>query len=341
MKVAKLYSFNDIRIEEMSLPDVGPDEALIKVRASGICSGDVMPWYIEKKAPLVLGHEPAGEIVITGREVKDFKEGDRVFVHHHAPCMHCILCKRGDYVQCETWRSSKIIPGGIAEYILIPGVNLQNDSLRLPDSLSYEDAVLIEPVACVNKSLRRSMIKSGDTVLVIGLGVMGMLHIMLAPEFGASRVIGVDMNVFRLKKAVELGADDVIDLNKMSLADGILSSTEGRGADVVIVGPNSAEAMISGIESAAPGGTVVLFTPAKPGEELTIDPNYIYFRDINIVSSYSCGPDDTRAAVGFFERGIISAERLVTHRFGIEEAGEAYRTVADAKDSLKVLIRFD
>jgi L-iditol 2-dehydrogenase len=112
MKVAKLYSFNDIRIEDIPIPEIGPREALLKTKASGICSGDVMQWYIEKKAPLVPGHEPSGEIVEIGSKVTTFKPGDRVFVHHHAPCLTCKFCRRGDYVHCETWKNTRIIPGG-------------------------------------------------------------------------------------------------------------------------------------------------------------------------------------------------------------------------------------
>ena len=340
MKVAKFYSFHDIRIEDMPVPEPGPGEALVKVRASGICSGDVMPWYIEKKAPLVLGHEPAGEIIAAGENVQNVKPGDRVFVHHHAPCMKCAFCRRGDYVQCDTWRSSRIIPGGIAEYILVPQGNLQTDTLILPEKVTFEDAVLVEPLACVVKSLTRSGIKKGDTILVIGLGVMGMLHILLASRFGAGRVIGADMVDFRLEKAGEVGADAVIHVEKEPLKDTLLSLTHGRGADIVIVGPNSIRAMDGGVNCAAAGGTVVLFTPAKPGERLTIDPNYLYFRDISIVTSYSCGPDDTRRALELIEEGTVTAERLVTHRFSIEETADAYRTVAQAWDSLKVIIVF-
>src|SRR4030043_1889569 len=155
MKVAKLYSFNDIRIEDIPVPKIGPGDALLKTRASGICSGDVMPWYIEKKAPLVLGHEPSGEIVEVGKNVKSLMAGDRVFVHHHAPCLECRHCRRGDHVQCETWKNTKIIPGGISEYILIPEINLRNDTLKLPDNVSFEDGTLIEPTACVIKGLKR------------------------------------------------------------------------------------------------------------------------------------------------------------------------------------------
>ena len=182
-----------------------------------------MPWYIEKKAPVVIGHEPTGEIVELGREVQssefgpaplrarpgsssqninsltqnsklitpNFKIGNRVFTHHHAPCFTCRLCRRGDYVQCETWKNTRIIPRGISEYILIPKINLENDTLLLPDTLSYEDGTLIEPTACVVKALKRVGIRRGDTVLVIGLGFMGQLNVLLARKYGAGRIIGV------------------------------------------------------------------------------------------------------------------------------------------------------
>lgn len=345
MKVAKLYSFNNIRIEDIPVPGVGPREALIKTKACGICSGDAMPWYIEKKAPIVLGHESVGEIVELGSELSAISHepsalniGDRVFVHHHAPCLNCKYCKRGDYVQCDTWRNTKIIPGGISEYILIPETNLKNDTLKLPEGMGYEDGTLIEPTACVVKSLKRASIKKGDTILIIGLGVMGQMHVLLAKEFGAEKIIGADMISFRLNKALEFGADHVIDVSKENFIDRLKDLTNNFMADIVIVGPNSASAMKQGIEAVASGGTVVLFTPAKPDEMLTIDPNYVYFRDINIVASYSCGPDDTKKALNFIDKGIITAAKLVTHRFGIEETENAYRLTVEAKDSLKCVI---
>lgn len=347
MKVARLYSFNDIRIEDMSVPQIGPRDALIKTKACGICSGDVMPWYIEKKAPIVLGHEPVGEIVELGSELSAtsyqpsaFNIGNRVFVHHHASCLNCKYCKRGDYVQCETWRNTKIIPGGISEYILIPEINLKNDTLKLPENISYEDGTLIEPTACVVKSLKRASIKNGDTILIIGLGIMGQMHVLLAREFGAKKVIGADMIQFRLNKALELGADYVIDVSKEDINKKLKDLTNGFMADIVIVGPNSVDVMKQGIEVVAPGGSVVFFTPAKPEEMLSIDPNYIYFRDINIITSYSCGPDDTKRALSFISKGIITANKLITHRFAIEETEKAYRLTSEANNSLKCIITF-
>ncbi|MGO9951694.1 MAG: zinc-binding dehydrogenase [Dissulfurispiraceae bacterium] len=341
MKIARLYSFSDIRIEDIPIPAVGRWDALVRTEACGICSGDVMSWYIEKKAPLVLGHEPAGVIEELGSGYDGpLRKGDRISIHHHAPCMRCAYCLRGDHVQCETWRSSKIIPGGISEYIVVPEINLRNDTLKLPDGVSYEDGTLVEPTACVVKSLRRSLIRKGDALLVIGLGVMGQMHVLLARHFGAEYVIGVDMVRFRLEKALEFGADQVIDISKEDLVSRVAELTNGAMAQSVIVGPNSIEAMKQGLTAVARGGTVVFFTPAKPGEMLTIDPNYLYFRDIRISTSYSCGPDETREALRFIQKGIVTAEKLVTHRFRIGETALAYRITAEAKDSLKSIMVF-
>ncbi len=343
MKVAKLYNFFDIRIEDLPIPEIGTEDALIKTMACGICSGDVMRWYIEQKAPLVLGHEPAGEIVQIGKGLSDsipFSIGDRVFVHHHAPCMVCRYCRRHDFVQCDTWRKSKIIPGGISEYFVVPKINLLNDTLKLPEELSYEDGALIEPVACVVKSLRRSSIKDGDTLLIIGLGFMGQVHIMLGHSYGAQKVIGADVIPFRLKKGIEFGADEVIDVSKESLVESLGNLTDGHMADVVIVCPNSIEAIKQGLNCVARGGTLMLFAPAKPEELLTIDPNHIYFRDINISTSYSCGPEDTMYALRFIQRGIVNATKLITHRFSIDKTEKAFRITAEVKDSLKCMVIF-
>jgi L-iditol 2-dehydrogenase len=341
MKVARLYSFGDIRIEEVPVPVPGPHEALVRVRASGICSGDVMPWYIEKKAPLVLGHEPAGDIVKVGEEVTSFREGEHVFVHHHAPCFLCPRCRRGDYVQCETWRHSTILPGGIAEYVLVPEVNLQNDTLSLPEDITYEDGAIIEPLACVVKGLRRARVMKGDTALVVGLGFMGMLNLMALKKFGASQVIGADMVPWRLEKALGLDADAVINASALPTHEKMKELTGGEGANIVIVCPNSAEALQEGIKCAAPGATVLMFTPLKPGETLSLEMNTLYFNDISLVTSYSCGPTDTADALDILRSGKIKAEQLVTHRFAIEDTAEAFRLTAAAGDSLKCMIVFD
>jgi L-iditol 2-dehydrogenase len=340
VKVARLYGYGDVRVEETSVPEVGPGEALVRTRASGVCSGDVMPWYIEKKAPLVLGHEPAGEVVEVGGGAASFKPGDRVFVHHHAPCMNCRHCRRGDYVQCQTWRQSRIIPGGVSELILVPRVNLENDTLLLPEGVSFEDGTLVEPLACVLKGIRRAGFTRGSTALVIGLGAMGILHVLALRHLGAGRITGADLVPFRLEKARELGADDVIDASSEDTAGAFAEMTSGWKADLVVVGPGSVEALGTGLSCAAPGGTVLMFTPVRPEETLALRPNEMYFADVNLVTSYSCGPTETREALSMIEAGAATAEKVVTHRFPIEEASEAYRLTAEARDSLKCLVVF-
>src|SRR4030042_6289376 len=335
MKVSKLYSFNDIRIEDIPVPEIGPGDALIKTKASGICSGDVMPWYIEKKAPLVLGHEPSGEIVEVGSDFPSFKRGDRVFTHHHAPCFACRHCNRGDYVQCDTWKNTSIVPGGISEYILIPKINLENDTLTLPDTLSYEDGTLIEPLACVIKGMKRARVKHGDTVLVTGLGFMGVLNGIIAKKYGAGKIIGADMVSYRLDRAIALGFDSVIDVSKVNVAEALMEITSGRMAELVIVCPNSVSAISDGLSAIGEGGTLIMFAPVKPDERLTINPNELYFGDINIVTSYSCGPTDTADALEMIEEDVVRADKLITHRFPVEKTAEAFKLTAEAKNSLK------
>lgn len=343
MKVAKLYSFDNISIEEVPIPEVKSDEVLIKTKACGICSGEVMKWYVEKKAPLVLGHEMTGEIVKIGEGLNDFipfNVGDRVFVHHHAPCLKCPYCGRGDFVHCKAWVESKIIPGGLSEYFIASKNTIMNDTIKLPENISFEDGALTEPVACVVKSLSRSLIKEGDTMLVIGLGFMGQVHVLLGRLFGARKIIGADFVPFRLKKVIEFGADLAIDVSKKDLLNSVKDYTESYLANVVIVCPNDIKAIQEGLKCVAKGGTLMLFTPSKPGEGLMIDTNYIYFNDITIRTSYSCGPEDTKRALKLIQEGILSAERLVTHKFSIEEVEKAFRITAEAKDSLKCMILF-
>ena len=349
MKIARLYSFEDIRIEELPIPEPGPGEALLKTMASGICSGDLMPWYIEKKAPLTLGHEPCGVIVKTGEGVSGFKPGDRVAVHHHAPCLDtvkCPFCRKGDFVHCHTWKSSSIHPGGLSEYIRIPKVNLENDTLKLPEGVSFEDGMLVEPLGCVVKGLKRAGLFDGssftpESALVIGLGVMGALHVLALKALGVKKIIGADTVPYRLQKALELGADDVIDVSRRNLSSAVSELTGGQMADLVISGPNSARAMEMAVKAAGTGAKVVLFTPAKPGEVLNVDPNGIYFREISLIPSYSTGPGETRAALRMIEEGRVRADMVVTHRFPIGEAPKAYRLAAKAGDSLKIAIVFE
>ena len=338
MRVARYYDFSDIRVEESARPAVGDTDILIRASACGICSGDIMPWYLKRKAPLVLGHEPVGIVEQAGSAVRDFKQGDRVFVHHHAPCFQCAACRRGEYVQCATWRATNIVPGGMAEFFLVSAAN-QRDTHRLPESIADADGVLIEPAACVVKSLKRSGLKSGESILIIGLGIMGMMHVKLARHLGAGTIIGADLFHSRAKRAIELGADRGIVVEGDNLVEQVREVTNGAMADVVIVGPGTSKAIAAGIAAAGKGATVVQFTSTPPDDELLVKPHDLYFNETRLVPSYSCGPGETREALSLVKDGVINARELVTHQFPLAQIEQAFAT-AQKPESLKVIVTF-
>jgi L-iditol 2-dehydrogenase len=329
MRAAVLYDVDDVRIEQRPVPELGEGEILVRTMASGICSGDVMGWYIRRKAPLVLGHEPAG-LVVQVRGETGFAPGDRVFVHHHAPCFACAACARGEYVQCATWRATKIDPGGIAEYFRVSRANLR-DTLALPAHVGFADASLVEPLACVVKSLRRSGVKPGERLYVIGLGVMGLLHVLAARELGvnvfASDFFAVRREIARRNGAIVFAPEDA----RQALPG---------GAAVVVCGPGTAAAMEAAVAAAAPAGCVVMFTPFPPETTVTIDSQRLYFGDLRVVASYSCGPDDTRAALELIARGVVSAQKVAATIVSLDEVPRAYRELAQSR-IVKPIVAFD
>jgi L-iditol 2-dehydrogenase len=339
MRVARLDEDLEVRIAEMAVPAVGPGEILVRTRVCGICTGDIMGWYMRRKAPLVFGHEPAGEVAAVGSGVQGLRPGDRVFVHHHAPCLECALCARGEYVQCPAWRAGKLIPGGMAEYFAVPAGQVRGDTLRLPDGVSYADAALVEPLACTVKSIRRAGLRGGERVVIIGLGIMGQLHVLLARHAGAKQVIGLDRVPFRLDRARALGADAVIHVDEQDARPAVAELTGGDLADTVVVGPGSIEAMELGLALAGRGATVVLFTASRPEDRLAVAPYDLYFREVRLVPSYSCGPNDTREALDLIARGVITREQVVTHEFPLECVVEAYQTAA-MTSALKTIVTF-
>jgi L-iditol 2-dehydrogenase len=341
MRVARLYDFLDVRIEDAPVPVIGPGEALVRARACGICSGDVVPWYIRKKAPLVFGHEPVGEIVAIGAGVDGFARGQRVFVHHHAPCFACRACRRSEFVQCPTWKQTQLDPGGMAEFFRVPALNLAGDTLRLPDHVSDADGALVEPLACVVKSLDRAGRVDGASVLIIGLGVMGQLHVLLARHLGARQILAADLVASRCTAAAVLGADVTIDASAGDLAEQVRAHTDGEGAEVVIAGPATVAAIATGIACAARGGTVVQFMGTEPGETLGLSTHDVYFREIRLVPSYSCGPIETRRSLELISAGVVGARHVVTHRFTLDQAAAAYRTAAEDKAAIKAMVLFD
>ncbi|HME81009.1 MAG TPA: zinc-binding dehydrogenase [Candidatus Eremiobacteraceae bacterium] len=340
-----------IALRDVDLAPPAKGELLVRVTACGICPGEVMGWYNDRKAPFVLGHEPVAVIEACGagaaphtngtaskkNGAQPFKPGERVFVHHHAPCMTCRRCKRKDYVQCETWRNTRLRPGAMAQYALVPAESVRADVLRIPDSLDDDLATMVEPLATVVKSVRRSRMRAGDRVLVIGLGVMGMLHVALARFRGAELIMGADRVDSRLEAARQHGAHHAFDVKQAPLHEQVAAATDGEGADIVIVGPGSVEAMQSAAQCVAPGGTIVLFTPTQATEYWPLPVHDFYFKDVSVVASYSAGPDDTREALTLLTDGL-PVRSLVTHRFGLDSIAEAYKLVAAGQDALKVIV---
>ena len=198
------YNNRDVRLEEIPTPSIGPGELMVKVLASGICGSDVMEWYRIKKAPRVLGHEIAGEIVKAGEGVERYKAGERVFVSHHVPCNTCHYCLNGFHTVCDTLRTTNFDPGGFAEYIRVPRINVDRGVFILPEEVSFEDGVFIEPLACVLRGQRLAKFRPGQSVFVIGSGISGLLHVALARASGAGRIIASDINEYRLKAARNL-----------------------------------------------------------------------------------------------------------------------------------------
>lgn len=342
MRAARLYAWRDVRVEEVPVPEIGAGEALVRIEACGVCGSDALTWYVDRKAadgPVVLGHEPAGVVESVGEGVENVRVGDRVFVHHHAPCMGCAECRRGLWSNCTVWRSTSLEPGGLAEYARVPAPNLAGDTLVLPDRIDFETATFVEPLAtCVRALRRRGRLETGDAVLIVGFGAMGQLMVSLAGEYGARRILGSDFVADRRDRALRRGALAAWDPAATDVADAVREATDGRGADVVVVCPGTPEAVRAGLDAAAPGGRVVCFTPFAPGVELAIEPSDLYFREVSLTHSYSCGPDETREALALLAAGRVEVETLVTHRTGLDGTAHALERAHDSGDGMKTVV---
>jgi L-iditol 2-dehydrogenase len=338
MRVAMYYNNQDLRLEEMPTPQIGPGELLMRVEASGICGTDLLQWYRLHKAPLVLGHEVAGVIVAVGEGVGSYKEGDRISAAHHVPCNTCHYCLSGHHTVCDTLRQTNFDPGGFAEYLRLPRVNVERGIFPLPDSLSFEEATFIEPLACVLRGQRLAHLQPGCTVLVIGSGVAGLLHIKLARASGAGRIIATDIVDYRLEAARSFGVDVAFQAKEYTPAY-LRQVADGRLADLVVVCSGATSAIDQALESVERGGTVLFFAPTEPGVSIPISVNDLFWRnEITLTSSYGGSPGDYAAALGLIGAGKIRVREMITHRLGLAETGLGFQLVAQAQDSLKVII---
>jgi len=338
MKVAMYHSQQDIRIEETPTPEIGEDEVLVEMKACGICGSDLMSWYLKSRAPLVLGHEPTGIITKAGSKVKQFNVGDRVFVHHHVACLTCHYCTHGDYTLCKQFHETHIDPGGLAEYFRVPAPNVKIDTLKIPETLSFEEATLIEPVGCCIRAFNKSSIQAGDTVVIIGAGATGIIHTALSKIFGPSRTIVSDLIDYRLQVAKKFGADVTVNPKKEGLKAVVNAETDGIGADLVVVTAPSLEAYKSGLSICRKGGKLCVFAPTSPGKYLQISPKELFFSEIQIIPSYSTSHLETRKALELIKTGRLKVKQLITHRFRLADAAKAFKTALENRESLKVIV---
>ena len=338
MRVAMYYKNNDVRVEDMPQPEIGPGELLLKIEASGICGSDVMEWYRIQRAPLVLGHEVAGSVAQVGAGVTQFREGDRLVVTHHVPCNACRYCLSGHHTVCDTLRATNYDPGGFCEYVRLPAINVDRGAFPIPDSVSFHEASVAEPLACVYRGQRRANIQPGQSVLVLGSGLAGQLHINLARALGAGRIVSTDLSDFRLAAARRLGAEVTLRADEYT-PDRLREVNDGRLADLVIVATGARPALLQALESVERGGTVLFYAPTEPGVEVPVPINDVFFRnDATLTTTYAAAPGDLTTALDLIASGRVQVSDMISHRLPLAETGLGFRLTAGASDSLKVVI---
>lgn len=341
MLVAVYYSNQDIRLEEIPKPKIGPGEILVKVKACGICGSDVMEWYRIKRAPLVLGHEATGEIVEITEGIKGYKIGDRVFVSHHVPCNSCHYCLLGYHTACQTLHNTNYYPGGFSEYIRVPSINVDRGVFILPEEISFEEGTFIEPLACVVRAQRIINLKPGQSVIILGSGISGLLHLLLARNLGVECVIMTDINEYRLNIALEFGATAVINVSKNNIVTKLREFNENRLADLVIICATSSSAFMQSLQVVDRGGTILCFAPTEPNATFSIPVNDFWRKNIKIIHSYGNSPSDAMEAIELLRKKILSLEKMITHRLSLKEIGLGFKLVSETKECIKVIIQPD
>lgn len=337
MRVAVYYNNNDIRLEERPAPQIKEGELLIKVIASGICGSDVMEWYRIKKAPLILGHEIAGDIVEAGKGIDKYKKGDRVFVSHHVSCNTCHYCLTGHTSVCDTLRTTNFDPGGFAEYIRVPKINVDRGTFILPQEISYEEATFIEPLACCLRGLKLSRLKPGQKILVIGSGMSGLLHIQLAKALGAGKITATDVSEYRLNAAKRFGADETISARD-DVPKKLKEVNKGMLADFVIICTAAETAIQQGLQSVDRGGTVLFFAPTNPDVKIPIPLWDIWRNEVTLTTSYAASQLDIEQSIELIANRRVNLKDMITHRLSLNDAGKGFQLVAKAQDSIKVII---
>lgn len=336
MKVGMYYSNSDVRIEEQEIPKIDDDSLLLKVMASGICGSDLMEYHRMKKAPFVPGHELAGGIVEVGKNIERYVVGDRVFATHHVPCMTCRECLGTHYTQCEEFKTiNNFNPGGFAEYLKISGRSLKTGVIKLPDSMSYEQASFIEPLGTAIEVSREL---DGESVLILGAGVAGLLNIQTSRAFYAKRIITTDISDYRLEAAKKFGADYVFNAKDYT-PEALREVNEGRLADRVIICTGAKAATEQAFKSYDQGGEIIFFATPPENVQVEVDWNNHWRTGLTTKMTYGATPESNEKAFNLikYER-IFRVSEMVTHRFPLDKIGNAFKLAAEGDKCLKVMI---
>ena len=334
MKVARWYNNADIRIEEAPTPRPGPNEMLVRVYACGICGSDIVEWYRLPRAPLVQGHEIGAVVVEVGHSIKKFKVGDRVFIAPKVGCQQCEYCRKGHHPVCSNIKDR--LPGGYAEFILVPEALVEKGTYLLPDKMTYEQSTFIEPLACVIRAQRLAGISPHQSVLIMGCGMSGLLHVKLAKARGCT-IIATDVNTNRLALAKKFGANFTIKADD-AVPDRIIAET-GRKVDAVIMCTSAISAIEQAWKCVDKGGVVIFFAVPAPGKQVTLPINDFWTKEIGVLTSYYCGPDDIAASLEMLKSGSIVIEDLITHRLPLDDTAKGFKLVLDGQESIKVIIQ--
>lgn len=327
MKAVIYHSHEDVRVEDRPVPAITEQELLVRVHGCGLCGSDIIKIVQKSAPPVILGHELTGIIVERGRALGAFQEGQRVVVAHHVPCGTCHYCRHRNYSMCASFKASNIDPCGFAEYVRVPAEHVKQTTLPLPGALSDEEGSFTEPLACCVRAVRRTPLLNGDTVVVMGLGSIGLL--MLQAVKALSRraeqdvhVYGVDLFPERLRLARALGADDVFiaPTDEQGLQKLLDPLTEGRGADAILLTAAGTGPLLQALAGVRKGGMLNIF--AAHAGKVPINIETIYQQELSILSTYSSSPEDLRVALDLLVRREVRVDRLISHRLPLERFSE-------------------
>ena len=340
MKAAFVKDIATISIDEVKNPALGSGDILIQMQSCGICGSDLEKVFGKYGQPsMKLGHEPAGIVKEIGTNVTEFKKGDRVFTHHHVPCYSCHFCNHGNETMCPKYYETNLSPCGLAEEYLVPEWNVSHGGvLKLPDTMSFDEAAMIEPLACCVRSWKKISFQKGDSVAILGVGPTGIMHVMLANTKGFNKIFCLDVNEFRLEFVKQFNITHAmlsIDPNRQKK---IFGETSNRGVDVVIVATGSLKALEDAINLVRKGGTIMMFGVPSKGAQIPLDMSVVYSKEITLVTSYAASDNDTKDALSLINDGAVNVKKLITHKYPIGETQKAFDHAHKGSDSMKIII---